>query len=230
VPHTVPANLLAWDVTTAISETYVSVNGKYIDSMANVGCGSVKGEYSRMSLLPYDLEVAPDTYGPTISSSTPVLTANSDAVFARLVDSLVNDLGYVFNELACKNVDNPGGAAPLPAAMCVRTGLDNGEGTNASDHMYWIRAKYDRCLAGAFSSLEDDNDKGSSASRPYCLSFLERLTEFQAALPATTPSQDIANRVGELKARADILRHIQTTRMIPSIPDSGFQSEGETDD
>ena len=60
-PHDVPANLLAWDVTTAVSETYVSVGGKYVDSLANAGCGSIKGEYSRMSLLPYDLEITPDT-------------------------------------------------------------------------------------------------------------------------------------------------------------------------
>ena len=140
-PHDVPANLLAWDVTTAVSETYISVGGKYIDSLANAGCGSIKGEYSRMSLLPYDLEITPDTWGPTVESETPLLTPNNDAVFGRLVGSLIGDLGYVFSELACKAVDNPNAAPPLspttarrrvrmnpirPAMSCTGSGRSSG--------------------------------------------------------------------------------------------------------
>jgi hypothetical protein len=215
-----PANLIAWDVTTAVSETYVSVNGNHVDSIANVGCGTVKGSYGRLSLLPYDLEVTPDTYGPTITSETPVLTTGNDAVFARLMDSLVDDLGYVFHELACKQVDPVpnGGPAPLPADVCSPD-------STASDHLMWIRLKLDRCLAGSFISKEEDDAKGIHADRLYCQSFLDRLTYFQQALPATTPSHDVANRVGELKSRVDILRHIHTTRFLPSIPDGGFCSE-----
>jgi hypothetical protein len=229
-PHPVPPNLLAWDVTTAVSETYVSISGKYIDSLANSGCGSVKGEYSRMSLLPYDLEIAPDTYGPTVESTTPVLTTNNDAVFGRLVGSLISDLGYVFQELACKPVDNPGAAAPLSPDMCVRTGFNNAPDANASDQLYWIGEKFRRCMVGAFQNVNDDREQPvDQQDRGYCDAIRERFTQFQQALPALTPPQDIANRVGELKSRVDIIRHIYETRFLPSVPDTGFQSEPHDD-
>ena len=71
VPLGVPpalADLLKWDVTTAVSETWISVNDTYIDSLSNTGCGSVKGDYSRLSLLPYNMEISPDTYWRTRAS------------------------------------------------------------------------------------------------------------------------------------------------------------------
>ena len=63
----------------------------------------------------------------------------------------------------------------------------------------------------------------------YCDALRDKLNLFQAALPESTPPQDIANRVGELKARVDIIRHIYETRFLPSIPNGGFQSEPHDD-
>ena len=202
------SELIKWDVTTTVSESYVSVGGRYIDSLANVGCGSIKGSYSRLSLLPYDLQISPDTYGPTILSSTPVLTTGNDAVFARLVDSLFNDLGYVQAQLACKAVDGP--AAPLSYSTCH---------TLAGK---WAEARYklDVCLHSAFEY---------AYSRPFCtLYFPQRLGWFKDALPATPYAADVANRLGELKSRVEILQHLYDTRFLPSIPKGGFCRERAT--
>jgi hypothetical protein len=103
----------------------------------------------------------------------------------------------------------------------------------ASYEMNLIRLKYDSCLRGAYDSLAEDAAKvvviGDLTipipDRPYCLSFLDALDYFRAALPENTPIHDIANRVGELKSRVDILRHIHTTRVLPSIPDAGFPGD-----
>jgi hypothetical protein len=240
VPHGTPsiADLLKWDVITAVSETWISVPSvtpqkSFIDSLANVGCGSVKGSYGRLSLLPYNMEIAPDTYGPTQASNTPVLTTGNDAVFLRLADSLINDLTYVYFELACKAVDNPAGGAPLSDYYCNPANATPPQhfGPYPIDELFWIREKFNRCMVGAFDSLEHDQSllitpvSGDYRNRPYCIAFLERLDSFVATLPATSPLNDKANRVGELKARVNILRNLHKTKVLPSIPDSGFQSE-----
>jgi hypothetical protein len=81
------ANLLAWDVIATASELAKSVGGRYIDAMINVGCiNPTKVAGTRLSEYSIDLELARDTYGPTITSKKPKLTVNNDAVFARLVE------------------------------------------------------------------------------------------------------------------------------------------------
>ena len=229
VPLGVPpalADLLKWDVTTAVSETWISVNNTFIDSMSNTGCGSVKGDYSRLSLLPYNMEISPDTYWRTRASSTASLTTGNDAVFIRLADSLVDDLKDAYYGLACTNVDNPGGQPPLSDYYCNPANSTPPQhfGTYPIDHLWWIREKLDRCMRGAFDSIAHDN-MAFDPNRPYCLSYLERLDLFQASLPATTPLHDKANRVGELKARVNVLRNLHRSRVLPSIPDGGFTSE-----
>lgn len=229
VPLGVPpalADLLKWDVTTAVSETWISVNNTYIDSMSNTGCGSVKGDYGRLSLLPYNMEISPDTYWRTRGSLADSLTTGNDAVFIRLADSLVDDLTDVYYELACTNVDNPAGLPPLSDYYCNPANSTPPQhfGPYPIDHLWWIREKLDRCMRGAFDSITHDNAT-FDPNRPYCLSYLERLDLFQASLPATTPLHDKANRVGELKARVNTLRHLHKARVLPSIPDGGFTSE-----
>ena len=68
----VPTSVLrTWDAITTVSETYKGVGGRYIDTITNVGCRNpTKISGGRTSLFPI-LEVAPDTYGPTIRSFSP---------------------------------------------------------------------------------------------------------------------------------------------------------------
>jgi hypothetical protein len=197
----VPGSLLSWDVMTNVSEKYPTVGGQYVDKMTNIGCRNpTETSEERMSLLPYNLEISPDTYGPTIlSPTTPVLTVGNDAVFARLVQSMYADLGEVLAVHAC----------PLfSTSLC--TSLQN---THANGKL-----KLDKCIAAAFQPKQSAGDEN-------CQSFVSQLTNFRAALPATTPAADVANRVGELKVRVDVIRQVFDTRFLPSIPANGFCRE-----
>ena len=142
-------NLLAWDVATYVSELFVSVGGRHVDTLANVGCGSIRIGAGRLSLLPYDLQVNPDTWGPTGPSSAPtapVLTAGNDAVFARLLQSLYGDLGYVQRELACKPADAGAGSAPLSNNLCnsLTSTWGNGKQVHRQVHRRGIPAEVQR--------------------------------------------------------------------------------------
>jgi hypothetical protein len=205
-----PSNLLAWDIATDVSEVYVSTGGRYVDMLINTGCGSLKGTGVRVSLLPYNLEITPDTFGPTLLSAEPVETIGNDAVFARLMQRLYADLGYAQRELACKKVDPvpAAGAAPLPANLCA---------TLAS---IWLNGleKLDKCILAGFQPKQSAGDEN-------CQSFVSQLNNFASRVPTATPLHDVANRVGELRARISTLLHVYHTRYLPSIPAGGFCRE-----
>lgn len=205
--------LIEWDVITIVSELFRSTGGKYIDSIANTGCGSTRLGTGRLSLVPYDLEVSPDTYAPTLASPTPVYTAGNDAVFARLLQRLYAELGYVQREYACKTADPAPGTGLLSAIAPI--GADCG-----SLDSIWANGlvKLDKCIEAAFQPKQSAGDEN-------CQSFVSQLTNYRARLPATTPGQDVANRVGELKARVAVILHVYATRFLPSVPATGFCRE-----
>jgi len=211
----VAGNLLAWDVMTTVSEKFKTVDDQYVDMLTNIGCiNPTRTSGERLSLLPYNLEIAPDTYGPTILSPIPSVTMGNDAVFARLVQSLYDDLEYVRRELACKQVDSvpSGGPAPLPTSVCV---------TLANTWQNGLQ-KLDKCIEAAFQPKQSAGDEN-------CQSFVSQLTNYRASLPATTSPSDVANRLGELKVRVDVIRHVFNTRFLPSIPAAGFCREKDND-
>lgn len=205
-----PARLIDWDVSTTVSEVYISTGGSYVDTLTNSGCSSTKTTGVRLSLLPYDLELSPDTWGPKFGSTTPGLTVGNDAVFARLMQKLFDELGYAQRELACKQVDPvpSGGTPPLSAADCSALAS------------IWSNAKQklDKCIAAGFEPKQSAGDEN-------CQSFVSQLNNFRTRLPAATPAQDTANRVGELKARSITLLHVYSQRYLPSIPANGFCRE-----
>lgn len=45
------------------------------------------------------------------------------------------------------------------------------------------------------------------------------------SVPVTTPATDLANRIGELKSRTNVIQHVFETRFLPSIPPNGFCRE-----
>ncbi len=196
----VPGDLLRWDVTTTVSEKVPSVGGKYVDMLTNVGCiNPTRTSAARLSLLPYNLEISPDTYGPTVLHPfNASLTVGNDAVFARLLQSMYTDLGEVLDVRAC----------PLLTSTQCR----NLQGTYALG-----RLKLELFVAGAFLPK-------NIVSQTLCSLFSSVLTSFRSALP-TTPAADAANRIGELKTRSDAIRHVFDTRFLPSIPNKGFCRE-----
>jgi hypothetical protein len=199
-----PDSLIQWDITTHVSEIYGSVGGQYVDSLANVDCGSIRGAGASLSLLPYNLQVNPDTWDPDASKFTP----GNDAVFARLLQNLYGELNVVLWSYACSPTADGGTQAPISATLCN------------SLNSIWLngKTKLDKCIAAAFQPK-------SSASNENCQSWVSQLTNYSNSLPSTTQSWDKANRVGEQKARIQTLFHLYYKRFQPSIPALGFCRE-----
>jgi hypothetical protein len=206
-------NPTTWDIATRVSELYADVDGKYVDALTNVGCNSIRGGLQGMSLLPYDLQVNPDTWGkkyvssPGHESSSPGLTTNNDAVFARLVQSLVEDLGRVQQAQVC-----------TPGLLTT-----------------YVCSTLTERLSDAKHELKECVDQSFLPSSPYylrhpegyddCQESIERLQQFKAALPAQPVAGDVANRLGELKVRVDVILHVFRDRFLPSVPAGGFCRE-----
>jgi len=203
------ADLLKWDVVTRASETYRSVDGKYVDMLLNTGCGSSKGTSLGWSIVSYNLEVDPDT----LNDEGDVITGN-DAVFARLVKKLYDDLGDVTARYACTNFDstesgNAGANAPISGGICS-TLLS--QWANGDD-------KLDKCLAATYQPK-------SSSGNQNCQAFLSQFQGFKDTLSIVGPyGPDPANRKGELEARVKVFQHVYETRFLPSVPDGGFCKE-----
>ena len=211
-----PENLIAWDISTTVSETFKSTStdfdddgdAEHVDTLTNTGCiNPVKTSGYRISLLPYNFEPTPDTYGPTFLSSVRSVTEGNDAVFARLVQNLYDDLDFVRREHACIQVDSP-----LSATLCnsLASKWQNG------------KVKLDKCIEAAFAPKQSQGDEN-------CQSFVTQITNYRDSLPATTSPTDVANRLGEQKARVDVILHVFNTRFLPSIPANGFCREQDFD-
>jgi hypothetical protein len=210
-----PANLIAWDIMTNVSERYRSRDidgdnlGEFVDTLTNVGCRNPTRTLQKgISLVPYNLAINPDTYGPTILTPVKTVTEGNDAVFARLVQSLYDDLEFVRRELACKLADAQSGQPPISASVCNTLASKWANG----------KIKLDKCIDAAFQPKQSTADEN-------CQSFVSQLTNYRSTIPATTPTRDIANRVGELKMRVDVIRHVYDTRMLPSMTTAGFCRE-----
>jgi hypothetical protein len=208
------AQLLQWDVTATISEQFRTSGATYLGRLTNSGCGSIVTESDRLSLLPYTLELVPSTYAPTVlSPSSPQLVPNNDAVFARLVQRLYDDLEVLRRDFACRPGDGPDGTVntttqPLDAGTCSTLASTWANG----------KPKLDKCIAAAF-------DPKSSAGDENCQSFLSQLSNFRNSVPASVGTFDYANRGGALRARSSVIAHVFQTRFLPSIPAGGFVSE-----
>jgi hypothetical protein len=204
-------NLYAWDMITSVSERAKSIGGRYADKLLNVGCVNphkVSGD--RLSLYSINLEIAPDTWGPTIKSSTPKLTVNNDAVFARLVQSLWTDLGQTKARYACTTADPvpAGSAAPIPQALC----------DSLAAKWNQAKSKINACVNAAFKPA-------SAAGTAACNQAKDQVAAFEAALPATPAGPDPYNRVGELHARVDVFQHVWDDRFLNSLKASGYCRE-----
>lgn len=200
--------LLRWDVTTTVSERFVTYGNEDVghqDTIVNSGCGSTKVSGSRWSLYAYNLEMNPDTI--SYIGETRYLNTADDAVFAKLVDQLYDDLGDVQSHQVC-GVPPEGDVAPVTGAVC---------GTLAAS---WAngRDKLTKCIGASTQPKQSSGDQN-------CTAFRSQLTNYRStieAIPPAVPGRDLANRIGELKARARIVEYLFVYRFLPSIPLQGF--------
>ncbi|MEX2149255.1 MAG: hypothetical protein WD793_03520 [Steroidobacteraceae bacterium] len=208
-----PNDLTDFDVIATASELARSIAGQHVDTIINTGCiNPTKVSGTRLSLYSI-LEMTQDTYGPTITSSKPLVTVDNDAVFARLVASLWTDLGEIRANYACKQADPvpAGGQAPLAPALCK---------TLAS---LWSQTdrKVKACVDATFNPI-------TGLALGICDQARKYVDDFGAALPATTTRPDPYNRLGELHGRVKVYQHIWDTRFLQSIKLAGFCAERGT--
>jgi hypothetical protein len=198
------AELLKWDISVTVSEKVpvVGASGKpYSDILVNNDCGSTRAGGVRWSAYTYDLELTPTVYHPLQQDGSP-----AEDYFAHLVVDLFFDLEDARNDSACQD------GGPL-ATSGVCPGLSS----------IWLNAK-DKLT----KCLKDSNFPKTSEAVRNCNSFDSQMANYRATLdsvplcaPATS-CNDPDNRLGELKTRVDTLRHVMNDRLIPSVPEQGW--------
>jgi hypothetical protein len=219
-PFTPLATLLAWDVTTKVSENFISVGDPisfddavpggydYEDTLINIGCGSIRSGGSRASLIPYNLAMAPNLAKPSASGGFDY--AYTDTVYKELLDGLYDELYQATADLACRQVDG-GTATPLLPADCssLKAAWFNG------------RDKLNKCFQATTQPKQSAGDQN-------CQAFDSQLSNFRASLLAAPACGadlskcDPANRRGELLTRLNTISHVFRDRFLPSIPPDGF--------
>jgi len=217
-PAETPAGeILQWDTVTTVSERYVSNTGTYehTDTLINVDCGSSRTIDNRWSLKPYNTEITPCTWtnDPAAVWSSdgncnvpdPGNEIVDDAVFAKLLLTLYDDLGDAIDDLGCLDADG-NGTAPLSASVC---GNAQSQWANGLD-------KLEKCWDATQQPKQSSGDQN-------CQAFVSQLSGLTSTLAgATSSGLDQANRVGELQARIAVVTHVYEDRFVPSIPDNGF--------
>jgi hypothetical protein len=204
------AELLKWDVSVTVSEKVMVVGsapGRHSDTLVNNGCGSLKSGAVRWSAYMYDLELTDTAYGALRTIDGEAGQPPQD-YFAHLAVEQFFDLEAARSEFACQT-----GGPLATAGVC----------TNLASTWLNAKDKLTKCL-------KDSNFPKTSEAVRNCNSFDTQMANYRATLNtvplctvATTTCRDPDNRLGELKARVDTLRHVVNDRLIPSVPEQGFQ-------
>jgi hypothetical protein len=192
---------LAWDVVVTVSEKFKTVGGPgnapaNVDMLVNTGCfNPTQISGSRWSLYAYNMEVDPEF------SSADYPTG--DAIYAGLLRQLFDQLKETQDTFACKKNDP---SAPLSDNTC------------ASLTAKWIQANgfLEECIE---SSTSPRDNQGSNN----CNAFRSQVSNYQGIVDAATrQGPDLANRIGELIARAKVIVYVYDRHFVPSIPPDGF--------
>ena len=196
------------EIERSISDFYRAVANDYRDTITNDGCGGTRTKVPGLSLFPINLEFALDTYGPQSTSQTQSVTVNNDAMFARLVETLYDDLNRSRSQLACTTIDG-GTSPPLSSSVCSDLASKWSTGKNLLNS----------CISAAFSGQ-------SATTTTRCNAFRSQLAiTYAGALPLTAASDDPSNRLGEQKARVATLTRLFDERFVRSILPKGFCRE-----
>lgn len=208
-----PTNGPPWDVIVTISERYTTVGGpasggrQHTDMLVNTyGCDPLDPPISgsRWSLYPYALKLAAERL-PDPASPGQFVVRYPDSIFAKLVLSLFNDLGKTIDEYLCFDRDG-GNGAPVSASTC------------SSLQANWVNTqdKLQKCVESSTEPL-------NSTQIRTCNAFEVQYEPFRAQVTGLMPaSLDLANRIGEAKARLEVFRYVYDKQFVPSIPPQGF--------
>jgi hypothetical protein len=202
-----------WDIIVTISEKYTTVGGpadvstpQNVDMLINSdkgqGCfNPTSGSGLRWSIYGYGLQLAEEI----VATPSGPVAAYPDSIFAHLVASLGTDLGNTIAQYACTNADG-GTSAPISASTCTTL---QGAWNDAV-------VKLGRCITASTSPKQ-------SGGAQNCQSFETQFLSFKNTLATVTrQGSDPANRIGEVRARTDVIEHVYTKHFKPSIPVGGF--------
>jgi hypothetical protein len=219
---TVLQDLLRWDVVTRVSERYIAPGGpnglaatvldpvpvpnklRYVDTIVNSGCGTTKTKIGSFSLIAYDLEIA---HNPTVAD-------DQDDVFARLVLKLFDELQLTQTQLACPSGVDRAATSTLPAS----DPLTDGQCATLNSVLLNAQDKLNKCVAATQQPKTSAVDQNCQAFETQFSSYRSQL----GAVPAASATLDPANRIGELKARAETLWLVYGERFLPSVPLGGY--------
>jgi hypothetical protein len=163
--------------------------------LVTVGCfNPTQISGGRWSAYSYNLEIDDSRHG--------------DGVYAVLLRSLVEDLVKTQQNAACRDIDNGADNEPPPLSTS----------TCGSLLSRWQSAyeKLDRCIVGATYPRQSEAVNN-------CQSFVSQFQQYQSTLgSAVRNGPDVANRIGELIARAKVVLYVYESHFLPSIPPDGF--------
>ena len=236
-------DLLAWDVVVRVSEQWRSADGHFDPdppastpvppgdatfqgSIVNAGCRNpARSRSGGISMFPIDFEVTPcpltintmtglwESDGVCVADGTDTTSESpDDSVFAKLYVKLYDELFAHLQELACTNTDTGDPLEPLSSSKC------------AALEANWFNGKDKlvKALAATFDPKSSSGNENFGAVQSQLQNYGNTVN---AALPY---GPDPANRAGEQAARVEILQHILVDKLLPSIPDTGFDDTDKT--
>jgi hypothetical protein len=191
---------------------------QYVTSWENGGCGSTRSIGIGWTLKPFNLELMPCTFNPDADDNwegdgTCVVPADptgsaalvpgeviDDAVYAKLLLAMFDELGGVIDQFVCPET---GG---LGLSQCPTLQSDY---ANALD-------KLDKCWSAT-------QQPKTSAGNQNCQSFFSQLQGLEATAAGITPLEaDVANRIGEVQGRIARIVYIGEEFFSPTVKDGGF--------
>ena len=214
---------LLWDVLGTVSERHVSASdthpagaAQHVSTVTNInGCGSSRTRGGTWSFKPYNLEPTPCTFNPypngvwsgdgkcELPDSEGVrVELADDAVNAKMLLILADEYYRTVNQLACEDAyDENGGSPPLATGDCLAV----------YEQVVNMIDKLHKCWDATQIPKQSSGDQN-------CQAFDSQLENLEFLLNGITPQEpDVANRVGELKARAATMRHVFEERFMPSL-------------
>ncbi len=220
-PNPLPRSAADWDVIATVSERNKTAN--YIangplsnfsailsnaDMLVNTFCENpTSGSGDRWSLYAYGLMLADSSQAGT----TPV-----PASFTTLIDRLYDELEQARTLTACRNFAEDGNSdQPLSPTVCSGLAADWANG----------RDKLTKCIQATYDPKSSTGDQNCQAFASQFDGYRTRLGTASINWYAVPPGQvlDKANRLGELKARTDVIRYIFNCQFLPAVGGSSTQ-------
>lgn len=202
------------DIVLTISERYTTVGGlpgggrQHADMLVNTfGCDPTDPPVAgtRWSLYAYGLQLAAER-GPDTHHKGGSVVRYPDTIFAKLALSLFHDLGATIDDYLCFDRDG-GSGAPVSATTCSSL---RASWANTND-------KLAKCIESSVKPMHSSGIRTCNAFETHYASFAALVN----GLVRAEGSSDVANRVGEAKARLEVFRYVYDTQFKPSIPARG---------